>query len=63
MWIICKADDMKCQPDLFSGKNKQKKLGCCQLRILLGALKVKLQYHYENTPIQIYRKFDLQKLK
>ena len=32
------------------------------IHFILGHIKV-VGYHYENTPIQIYRKFHLQKLK
>ena len=31
--------------------------------ILKGSLLLNINYHYENTPIQIYRNFHLQKLK
>ena len=48
---------MKCQ-SLFSDKNKKKyfKMSCAEIF-------TQLVKHYENTPIQIYRKFHLQKLK
>ena len=35
----------------------------CIIIIIIVAYKVIPWHHYENTPIQIYRKFHLQKLK
>ena len=36
---------------------------CMKVRFLMLPLILKPDFHYENTPIQVYRKFYLQKLK
>ena len=43
-------------------ESKQFTVGA-QTPLRLAKTQISLRFHYENTPIQMYRKFHLQKLK
>ena len=47
------------QQSMFLSRNKKNNAYPCKSQFYY----IKVGFHYENTPIQIYRKFHLQKLK